>query len=155
MHFHSRKCIRKCRLVNGGHFVSASMCYTSACAEFILGNTNMYIHLYFLSFCDGIWNHGCLDCLLKCLFRCRSKKISKLCIIGLCEVNPVETGGFPAQRASNTENVSIWWRHHAQHLKGYYCNRMCGYNVCMYLILYSHWLWIVMSLIIMTLIIKV
>ena len=24
------------------------------------------------------------------------------------------TGEFPAQRASNAENVSIWWRHHAQ-----------------------------------------
>ena len=23
------------------------------------------------------------------------------------------TGGFPPQRASNAENVSIWWRHHA------------------------------------------
>ena len=23
------------------------------------------------------------------------------------------TGEFPAQRASNAENVSIWWRHHA------------------------------------------
>ena len=22
------------------------------------------------------------------------------------------TGGFPSQRASNAENVSIWWRHH-------------------------------------------
>ena len=28
------------------------------------------------------------------------------------------TGEFPAQIASNTENVSIWWRHHdkAQHV---------------------------------------
>ena len=26
-HFHSRKCIWKCRLQNGGHFVSAPMCY--------------------------------------------------------------------------------------------------------------------------------
>ena len=27
------------------------------------------------------------------------------------------TGGFPSERASNAENVSIWWRHHAwQHL---------------------------------------
>ena len=26
-HFHSWKCIWKCRLGNGGHFVSASMCY--------------------------------------------------------------------------------------------------------------------------------
>ena len=24
------------------------------------------------------------------------------------------TGGLPTQRASNTENVSIWWRHHVQ-----------------------------------------
>ena len=27
MHFHSQKCIWKCRLENGGHFVSASMCF--------------------------------------------------------------------------------------------------------------------------------
>ena len=26
------------------------------------------------------------------------------------------TGEFPAQRVSNAENVSIWWRHHAQNL---------------------------------------
>ena len=31
-------------------------------------------------------------------------------ITGLCEGNPV-TGGFPSQRATNVENVSIWWRH--------------------------------------------
>ena len=30
---------------------------------------------------------------------------------GLCEGNSPETGEFPAQRASNAENVSIWWRH--------------------------------------------
>ena len=28
-----------------------------------------------------------------------------------------ETGEFPAQRASNAENVSIWWRHHAKTCK--------------------------------------
>ena len=50
--------------------------------------------------------------LLKCLFRRRSKKTSKLCVIGLCAWNSLVTGGFPAQRASNAENVSIWWRHH-------------------------------------------
>ena len=27
----------------------------------------------------------------------------------------VNIGEFPAQRASNAENVSIWWRHHALH----------------------------------------
>ena len=25
------------------------------------------------------------------------------------------TGEFPAQRASNAENVSIWWRHHEEY----------------------------------------
>ena len=27
-----------------------------------------------------------------------------------------QTGEFPAQMASNTENVSIWWRHHVEQL---------------------------------------
>ena len=32
---------------------------------------------------------------------------------GICEGNSPVTGEFPTQRASNAENVSIWWRHHA------------------------------------------
>ena len=32
---------------------------------------------------------------------------------GLHERNSPVTGKFPSQRASNAENVSIWWRHHA------------------------------------------
>ena len=40
------------------------------------------------------------------------KKTSKLHVTGLCEVNSPVTGEFPAQRASNVENVSIWWCHH-------------------------------------------
>ena len=63
---------------------------------------------------DGVSNHRRLDCLLSCLFRRRSKKISKLCVTGLCEGNPPVTGGFPSQRSSNAKNVSICWRHHAQ-----------------------------------------
>ena len=39
------------------------------------------------------------------------KKI-KLCVTGLCGWNSLVSGEFPAQRASNAENVSIWWRHH-------------------------------------------
>ena len=42
----------------------------------------------------------------------RSKKTSKLRVTGLCAGNSPVTGEFPAQRASNAENVSIWWRHH-------------------------------------------
>ena len=57
-------------------------------------------------------NHQPYDCLLNRLFRCRSKKTSELCVTGLCEGNSPVTGEFPEERASNTENVSIWWRHH-------------------------------------------
>ena len=61
---------------------------------------------------DGVSNHQPNDCLLNRLFRRRSKKTSKLRVTGLCAGNPLVTGEFPAQRASNTENVSILWRHH-------------------------------------------
>ena len=49
---------------------------------------------------DGVSNRQSHDCLLKRLFRRGSKETPKV------------TGEFPAQRASNAENVSIWWRHH-------------------------------------------
>ena len=37
----------------------------------------------------------------------RSKKTSKLSVTGLCAGNSPVTNEFPAQRASNAENVSI------------------------------------------------
>ena len=46
----------------------------------------------------------------------RSKKTSKLRVTGLCAGNSPATGEFPAQMASNAENVSIWWRHHNVHI---------------------------------------
>ena len=61
---------------------------------------------------DGISNHQPLDCLVNCLFRRKSKKTSKLRVTSFCVRNSLVTGEFPAQRASNAENVSIWWRHH-------------------------------------------
>ena len=61
---------------------------------------------------DGVSIHQPLDCLLKRLFRRRSKKTSKLRLTGLCAWNSPVTGEFPAQMASNAENVSFWWRHH-------------------------------------------
>ena len=42
------------------------------------------------------------------------KKSPNLRITGLCEWNSPVTGVFPTQRASNAENVSIWWRHHTR-----------------------------------------
>ena len=62
--------------------------------------------------CEGVSIHQPHDCLLNCLFRCRSKKTSKLRVTVLCEGNSPVTGEFPAQRASNAGNISIWWRHH-------------------------------------------
>ena len=47
------------------------------------------------------------------------KKTSKLRVTGLCAGNSPGTGEFPAQRASNDENVSIWWRHHDPFCPGY------------------------------------
>ena len=42
----------------------------------------------------------------------RSKKTLKLRVAGLGEGTSPVTAEFPAQRASNAENISIWWRHH-------------------------------------------
>ena len=44
------------------------------------------------------------------------RKKSKLCDTGLCAGNSQGTGEFPAQMASNAENVSIWWRRHVWRL---------------------------------------
>ena len=62
---------------------------------------------------DGVSNHQLHDCLLNHSFRRRSKKTQKLRLTGLCAGNSPVTVEFPAQMASNTEHVSIWWRHHA------------------------------------------
>ena len=61
---------------------------------------------------DSVSNHQRLYCLLNRLFRRRSKITSKLRVTGLCAGNSPVAGEFPPQRASNAENVSIWWRHH-------------------------------------------
>ena len=78
---------------------------------------------------DDVSNHQPDDCLLKRLFRRRSKKISQLCVTGLCAGNSPVTGEFPAQMAGNVENVSIWWRHHAAPgLEEYYS--WCTLRLC-------------------------
>ena len=57
---------------------------------------------------DSVSNHQTHNCLLNRL----SRRRSKLRVTGLCVGNSPGTGEFPAQMASNAENVSIWWRHH-------------------------------------------
>ena len=63
---------------------------------------------------DGVSNHQPRECLLN--RTTTSKKTSKLRVSDLCEGNSPVIGEFPAQRASNAENVPIRWRHH-----GYVC----------------------------------
>ena len=75
--------------------------------------------------CDSVSNHQPRHCLLNRLFRRRSKKTSKLRVTGLCAGNSPGTGEFSAHMASNAENVSIWWRHHARNasLHGWYIGK--------------------------------
>ena len=54
---------------------------------------------------SNVSNHQPHNCLLNRLFRHRSKKTPKLRVTGIWEGNSPVT----AQRASNAENVSIWW----------------------------------------------
>ena len=97
---------------------------------------------------DGVSNHQPHDCLLNRLFRRISKKTSKLRVTGLCEWNSPVTGEFPAQRASNAENASIWWCHHSSihficvtcHMIAWYCPWPMIYNdlICASLMRLSH-----------------
>ena len=41
----------------------------------------------------------------------RSKKTAKLRVTGLCAGNSPVTGEFPAEKARNARDVSIWWCH--------------------------------------------
>ena len=68
----------------------------------------------------GVSNHQPHDCLLNRLLRHRSKRTSKLCVTGLCVGKSPGTGEFPAQMASNAENVSISWRHHVMTRKAFW-----------------------------------
>ena len=69
---------------------------------------------------ECVSNHQPHDCLLNRLFGRWSKKTSKLRVTGLCAGNSPEIGEFPAQMASNAENLSIWWRHH-EDCRGFTC----------------------------------
>ena len=48
----------------------------------------------------------------------------QLRVTAFCAGNSPVTGEFPAQRASNAENVSIWWRHHME------CSSKIGLYLC-------------------------
>ena len=74
---------------------------TSLCG----GYDNYHLLQWHHNECNGMSNHRHLNCLLNLLFNCKSRKSSKLHVTGLCEGNSLVTGVFPAQSASNAENV--------------------------------------------------
>ena len=86
---------------------------------------------------NGVSNHQPHDCLVNCLFRCKSKKTSKRRVTGLGEGNPPLTDGFPSQRASYSENVSIWWRHNEVEA----CDILCRLKVLHFVLHFSNHAW--------------
>ena len=85
---------------------------------------------------DDVSNHQPYDCLDR-LFRCRWKETSKLRASALCVGNSPVTGEFPAQRASNAGNVSIWW-HHFCALKNRAIDECPLYGVWQWHLKYEH-----------------
>ena len=75
------------------------------------------------------WRHIGLNSVSKHQPRDYLLKRLKRRVTGLCAGNLPVSGEFPAQRASNTENVSIWWRHHVAN--------GAGRNVVPFVITYS------------------
>ena len=59
---------------------------------------------------DGVLNHRRRYCLLNRLFRHRSKKYQSA--VSLAIVRGIHRWPVDIKKASNAENVSIWWRHH-------------------------------------------
>ena len=96
---------------------------------------------------DSVTNRQPYDCLLNRLFRYWSKKTSKLRLTGLCVGNSPVTGEFPAQMASNAENVSISWRHHdAQPLCYSWRYLWMRYNGYIYLTCYAFtYIWLMIT----------
>ena len=61
---------------------------------------------------EGVSNHGRLDCLLNRLSGADERNHQSSASLAFVGGNSPVTGEFPAQRASDAEKVSIWWRYH-------------------------------------------
>ena len=97
---------------------------------------------------DGVSNHQHQECLINGLFKRRSKETVKLRVTGLCAGTSPVSGEFHAQRVSNVENVSIWWRHHELFLNGIYISAYWVLNTLPTIcrrhlqMLYHEWKWL-------------
>ena len=86
---------------------------------------------------DGVSNYKPHDCLLNHLLRRRTKKTYKFRVTGLCAGNSLVTGEFPAQMASNAENVSIWWRHHVLSVSIWVGSARFDHNTVFYMLQFN------------------
>ena len=79
---------------------------------------------------DGVSNHWHPDHLLNHLVRRGSKQTSKLRITGLCEGNPLVTGGFPVtQKMSSFDDVIMVMR-----FGSIACSYFVGHQACLCII---------------------
>ena len=80
----------------------------------------------------GVSNHQPHDCLLNLIQTLIKENIIALRHWPLCGNSP-GTGEFPAQMASNAENVSTWWRHHEKIPRPHHLN-LCvtGYGFALF-----------------------
>ena len=69
------------------------------------------------------------------------KKKSKLHVTGLCVGNSPVTGEFPAQMASNAENVSTWWRHHGSCKYTLSTPGLCRLSLCKWICSCIRYIW--------------
>ena len=67
-------------------------------------------------------HHQPLECLFMSLFVLTSNRHQRLALLALCEGNPLLTSGFPSQRASNVESMSMLWHHHEKDSSGIYAD---------------------------------
>ena len=79
---------------------------------YVSGNSSCRGTVYYSDIIKSVSKHQPHNCLHNLIYRRRSKKTSKLRITGLFVGNSPVTGEFPTQKASNMENISLWWRHH-------------------------------------------
>ena len=113
---HSKTWIWKCRLQVCSLFVSAIMCYATIPTTFAVPVLrNHCVDVTMSAMASQITSLTMVYSTV--LFRPRSKK--KLCSASLAFVRGILAVAceFPAQRATNAENVSIWWRHHGYEIQ--------------------------------------
>ena len=91
---------------------------------FSLQNHKTYIHAYsFLWRHNGhgvVWNHQPYDCLLNRLIRAQIKENIKAPRHWPLCGEFTRNRWIPAQMASDADNVSFWWRHHAHVLRNWW-----------------------------------